>query len=557
MTTPAIFFHPDQIEGKGKDLVGRRSAGQSFLKGWLQHAGGPEVLAVTETPDAARQLELITKELGETRPVKATSFQGGADFTRAGTIYFPTPGYQRAAWLRQRWGQKSCSLVGITHTVSTRRIIEGFHHQHAEPVEDWDAVICTSRAVHSVVQKHFAIEAEYFRSRFGATRVPQPRLPVIPLGIETADFAPLPGARARMRAQFGVPEDGVVIMTMGRLSVIEKANPVPLFIALEIIAQQIKVPVHLWMVGWASRPEEEKLHVEGAATIAKSVTARVIDGRDADIRRNIWAGADIFTLPTDSIQETFGLVPVEAMAAGLPVVMPDWDGYRDTMVHGQTGLAVPTRMAPPGHGTGLARRFADDTDVYLPYLTLVQTQVQVDVPDYARALAALIQNPEARGKLGQQAQAHARARFDWKAVIPQYLALADELAGIRARGSVTSAGPLPSGPLNPMEVDPFHLYSDYPTAVLDPDAPLSPGIPSAPGLLGIFDKFSGRELYRRRSVDPAFAERVLAHLRAATAPITTRTLAADLGKTLVEMTATVLYLAKSDLIRLPQLPPRR
>ena len=34
---PDIFFHPDAVESEGKDLVGRRSAGQSFLKGWLAH----------------------------------------------------------------------------------------------------------------------------------------------------------------------------------------------------------------------------------------------------------------------------------------------------------------------------------------------------------------------------------------------------------------------------------------------------------------------------------------------------------------------------------------
>ena len=36
----------------------------------------------------------------------------------------------------------------------------------------------------------------------------------------------------------------------------------------------------------------------------------------------------------DNIQETFGLTPVEAMAAGLPCVMSDWDGYRDTVRDG-------------------------------------------------------------------------------------------------------------------------------------------------------------------------------------------------------------------------------
>lgn len=551
---PAIFFHPDQIEGAGKDLVGRRSAGQSFLKGWLRHAGGAEVRAVTETNDGAKGFEEAARALGETRPMRVSVMRGGGDFTKAGTVFFPTPGYQRAPWLRQRFGQKSCSLVGITHTVSTRRIIDSLHTLHGEPIEDWDAIICTSRAVRSVVRRQFELEAEYFRQRFGAARVPQPQLPVIPLGIDADDFTPIPGARERLRAQFGVPDDAVVVMTMGRLSVVEKANPVPLYIALQMLAQQIKQPIHLWQVGWASRKEEEELHRDGAAQIARNLTSTIIDGREPDIRRNIWAAADIFTLPTDSIQETFGLVPVEAMAAGLPVVMPDWDGYRDTIVHGKTGFLVPTRMARAGTGIQLARRFADETDGYLHYLTLVQSQVQLDVPAYARALGTLIQNREARRTMGAAGAAHVRATLDWSAVIPQYLGLARDLTARRMAGTATTP-PLSSGPISPLEVDPFDLYADYPTAVLDIDVPLAIGLRATNELVALFDRISGRDLYKRRAFDVAQLGRIL-KVVSGDKPVTTRQVAATLAEDLAPTEAAVLYLAKADFLRLPGIAPR-
>ena len=43
----------------------------------------------------------------------------------------------------------------------------------------------------------------------------------------------------------------------------------------------------------------------------------------------------------DCLQETFGLTPIEAMASRLPVVVSDWNGYRDTVVEGRTGYRVP------------------------------------------------------------------------------------------------------------------------------------------------------------------------------------------------------------------------
>ena len=65
---------------------------------------------------------------------------------------------------------------------------------------------------------------------------------------------------------------------------------------------------------------------------------------------------DIFCSLSDNIQETFGITPIEAMSAGLPVVVSDWDGYRDTVRDGIDGFRVPTQMPPPGYGDELALR---------------------------------------------------------------------------------------------------------------------------------------------------------------------------------------------------------
>ncbi|MFT6535531.1 MAG: hypothetical protein ACJAQU_000427, partial [Loktanella salsilacus] len=67
MGGPAIFFHADAVEGEGKELVGRRSAGQSFLRGFLQHVPGDRVHALTQDAQAGKAFEKVARELGEER----------------------------------------------------------------------------------------------------------------------------------------------------------------------------------------------------------------------------------------------------------------------------------------------------------------------------------------------------------------------------------------------------------------------------------------------------------------------------------------------------------
>lgn len=398
--TPAIFYAPDAIEIEGKPILGRRSSGQSFLKGFLRHIKGETLCVATHAKKHIKEFYGIAREMEEKRPIQSFTSYGKQEYQLPGSIFFPDPGYMNFNWSRMRQDPRMCSLIGITHTVSTRRIIEALHTIVAEPVEEWDAIICTSKAVHSVVARQMEEETKYYKRRFQARRVPMPQLPIIPLGINADDFTFSQAGRHEARAKFGVEGDMPVILCVGRQSSVEKAHPTPLYIALEHTARRLGIRPHLWMVGWSSMDQEDKLHREAAKTVAPSVEVQFIDGQDPWVRRNVWSGADIFTLPSDSIQETFGLVPIEAMAAGLPVIMPDWDGFRDTVIDGETGILVPTRMAPPGDGGNITERFADKRDGYLHYLAMTHQTVQIDIPAYIQAFCDLILAPDRRKTMG-------------------------------------------------------------------------------------------------------------------------------------------------------------
>ncbi len=60
------------------------------------------------------------------------------------------------------------------------------------------------------------------------------------------------------------------------------------------------------------------------------------------------SGADVLYHPSITLDENFGLVPVEAMCVGLPVVCLDYGGFKDTVENGVSGLKVPTWLTQTG-----------------------------------------------------------------------------------------------------------------------------------------------------------------------------------------------------------------
>ena len=164
-------------------------------------------------------------------------------------------------------------------------------------------------------------------------------------------------------------------------------------------------------------------------------------------------------------RKPFGLTPVEAMAAGLPVVVSDWDGYRDTVRHGVDGIRIPTLQSPPACGDILVDRYAADIDSYDVYLARTTYNVVVDVDVTAQAFTALINDPALRKRMGEAGRARAIALYDWQKVLASYEDLAGKLADIR------KAAPEPEKNIRrvwPSRLSPFEMFANYPTRTPQP-----------------------------------------------------------------------------------------
>src|SRR5262249_27889204 len=157
--------------------------------------------------------------------------------------------------------------------------------------------------------------ADYLRHRFGAQRMPMPRMPVIPLGIDTAPYRITEKARAKERKRLGIGPDDIAVLFMGRLSAHAKAHPIPMYLALQKAAQKTGKRLFLIPAAWSGHEPIQAAFADAAKLYCPDVHVLHVDGRPAEARTGIWAAADLFTSLVDNVQETFGLTPVEAMAA--------------------------------------------------------------------------------------------------------------------------------------------------------------------------------------------------------------------------------------------------
>lgn len=546
--TAAIFHHPDAMESANTPLAGRRAAGQSFLAGYVRHAQTDKLRCVAGSDAHIEHFRQAVTAFGWRGEIEGTLLRNPQDIAQHGALMLPGPSLGPYAWTRRRASELAYSMVGITHTVSTRRICSSLYDLISAPVRDWDAIICTSKAVHSVVAEIIEESAHYMAERFGARQVPLPQLPIIPLGINTDRFSHDDAERAEWRSKMNISEDEVVLMSMGRLTVFEKMHPAPLMSALQRVTEETGVKLVFLMAGWFGDTVQERLHRDAARDLAPDVRVEFPDGKDPDLRYSLWSAADIFTLPVDNIQETFGLVPVEAMATGLPVVCSDWDGFKDTVVDGETGIRVRSLMARAGHGRAIAQRFEDQQDTYLQYLGVVQQRTAIDVREMADAFTALIQAPEKRKAMGEAGRERAQQMYDWAAVIPQYQALWADLAARRARTQPTTPREK-NEPAHPASIDPFQLYRGYPTDVLT-----GPALLSAERGLSVDDVKTAMQhtgaIDLRRMVAPAEAVAAIQNIVHAEGPIRSDALLGRGGGSETQTEAIVLWLLKFDMIQL-------
>ena len=244
------------------------------------------------------------------------------------------------------------------------------------------------------------------------------------------------------------------------------------------------------------------------------------------------------------------------MAAGLPVVVSDWDGYRYTVSNGVEGFRVPT-LAPASarQGEELALQHDHGLLTYQDYVGAMAQHVAVDTEAAAAAIVRLAEDPALRQRMGEAGRLTVRQRFDWPVVARLHHQLYAELAERRSASQENSG----LEAQHPLRGDPFRDFAPFATVCLRPETELRLAMP-LPELQQLLSNLTRLDhCFEQLHASPADLQRLLVQLQGegAKSCSLTRLLAAWPVEQHDELRLTLTWLAKLGCIQWSHPPAAR
>ena len=426
----AIYYESDAYSISGDKVMGRQAAGNSFLKAYALSNFNKIGIYAKNKDSFVNSFNLFKSFLPSETNKELSYIPWGnpSNLNKFGGIFFPAPDISKLADQRYFYGSNSYSVVGITHTTASDTVINAILNCYTRPLMPWDALICTSKSVKRSINNLYDQYQSILSERIGATKKPFFELPIIPLGVHLDDYSCNTQERTLGRNKLNIKDNDITLLFLGRLSFHAKAHHLPMYIALQKVAESLPegVNLHIIQSGWFPNDTIENIYKEEAKKISPLVSFHFLDGRDPIVKKLSYAVSDIFISLVDNFQETFGLTPLEGMASGLPVIVSDWDGYRDTVRDTVDGFRIPTVTMEPGNGNDYALRYSLGLDTYDHYIGRTSQTVSIDLKVCVDRILSLAINKDLRKKLGNNAKERAK-EFEWRNIISQYSDLKKEL----------------------------------------------------------------------------------------------------------------------------------
>jgi glycosyltransferase involved in cell wall biosynthesis len=201
--------------------------------------------------------------------------------------------------------------------------------------------------------RSLAFEARHFGGSL-------PPVAVVPYGVQLDEVQS--GVRRRGRERLGCPSSALVLLSLARISP-EKMDYVQLFRAFAEVVHRLASQSDVRMVIAGGVAATDRPYVERLTSLAGelgvgsrvSILAHVSAREKADLL----SAADLFVSTATNPQESFGIALVEAMAAGLPILATDWNGYREVLPDAYAAHLLPT-IADHDVANSLEQRLLSD-----------------------------------------------------------------------------------------------------------------------------------------------------------------------------------------------------
>ncbi|MFZ2488123.1 MAG: glycosyltransferase [Anaerolineae bacterium] len=187
------------------------------------------------------------------------------------------------------------------------------------------------------------------------------KIVIIPPGVDLNRFHPIDPLEAK--AAIGVPADKRMVLFVGRIEPLKGIDT--LLRAMKLVADDCGGCEGLTVAIVGGDPavprsqmtdEMARLHhLRAELGIEELVT--FLGKRDQDMLPYYYSAAEVVVMP--SHYESFGMVALEAMACGAPVIASRVGGLRFSVVHGYTGLHVPVGD-PNALAAAIIRLFKND-----------------------------------------------------------------------------------------------------------------------------------------------------------------------------------------------------
>ena len=197
--------------------------------------------------------------------------------------------------------------------------------------------------------------------------------------------------QAKVLAQWGVDPKRPSVIFVGRIT---RQKGLPYFLrAARLLPDDVQV------ILCAGAPDTPQIAAEVEGLVAELQATRngVILISEMLPRADLIALLDCATVfVTPSVYEPLGIVNLEAMAVGLPVVGTATGGIPDVIVDGETGYLVPIEQLHDGTGTPLNPEAFEH--------------------DMAERLIQVLASPERAREMGHAGLVRAREHFSWDAI---------------------------------------------------------------------------------------------------------------------------------------------